>query len=42
MSERARVARVALQTRLADAAPTLLSEALMGYFDRSIEPVSRV
>jgi hypothetical protein len=41
VSERARAARVALQTRLAEAAPTLLSEALMGYFDRSIDPVSR-
>jgi hypothetical protein len=25
-----------------DAAPTLLPESLMAYFDRSIEPVSRV
>jgi hypothetical protein len=42
VSERARADREALRARLVEAAPTLLSEALMGYFDRSIEPVSRV
>jgi hypothetical protein len=42
LSEKARAEREALQARLVDAAPTLLPESLMAYFDRSIEPVSRV
>jgi hypothetical protein len=42
VSERARADRQALQARLVDVAPTVLPDTLMAYFDRSIEPVSRV
>ncbi|MDX6646231.1 MAG: hypothetical protein QOK40_1958 [Miltoncostaeaceae bacterium] len=40
--ERARADRHALQARVVDAAPTLLPDTLMAYFERSVEPVSRV
>jgi hypothetical protein len=42
ISERARADRQALQSRLVDAAPAVLPDTLMAYFERSIEPVSRV